>query len=547
MAFVDDPNSGQQSQQVAGSTPLSTGGEPTAQESSGSSTGGSGVSTAPSSGTPSQAPRTANKGSGKASSGMYTNIQKYVDKNRPQAQQMAGAVTQNVESQAQNINQAVQQKKQEQQQLIDTNRQMMEAQQQEASGLINQAMSGGELGQTEQQRFQALMQGPTGVQQVGNLNLAQQENKANALQQLAASGRTEQGRRNMLKDTFQPQGAYTQGMSGLDQLILSGDAGAREAIVQGTAGTADQLMGQLAQTRQQAQEQAAQMGTDINQFGQQIGEMGTGALGGVNTQIDEAYQQELANRAALFGTDSPEYQQALAAAQGRLDQLGGVVGDLGSFAKYAQQYATNRKWDDSGVNDYLDQMQEFQNTGNVTVSYINDNGYRDTKTLSGQEAQDFLQQGGNLDTTHHKEREEIRGIVDAINKNLIGTDELGLYGLENQLVSSGSGYTPTKTAFQKGNIYNTFQNLQNQLQGLGSAEDIIRRRIEQEAGGQSFEDVVSGADLQRLDIASQEDINRINALKGLLGQEDILTQEQYGDQAYTGLDKLQNILKAYGG
>lgn len=85
MAFVDDPN--QNTENVAGAAPLSQG-QATApsQAESAPTQGDSSPSTIQSSG--STAPKTTNK-SGKASSGMFTNIQNYVAKNQPQAQKMA--------------------------------------------------------------------------------------------------------------------------------------------------------------------------------------------------------------------------------------------------------------------------------------------------------------------------------------------------------------------------------------------------------------------------------------------------------------------------
>ena len=84
MAFVDDPN--QKSENVAGAAPLSQGqATPQPQGESAPTQGDSSPSTIQSGST---APKTTNK-SGKASSGMFTNIQNYVAKNQPQAQKMA--------------------------------------------------------------------------------------------------------------------------------------------------------------------------------------------------------------------------------------------------------------------------------------------------------------------------------------------------------------------------------------------------------------------------------------------------------------------------
>lgn len=92
MAFVDDPNKNTGDNQIAGGSPLSSGGAtPAATQDTGAQT--SGGSSQPSQIQAGSQTSTTNKKAPKASSGMFTNIQKYVEKNKPQAQNIATAVT----------------------------------------------------------------------------------------------------------------------------------------------------------------------------------------------------------------------------------------------------------------------------------------------------------------------------------------------------------------------------------------------------------------------------------------------------------------------
>ena len=225
MAY-DASNINENDQQVAGSTPLSQGGgtSPAAQgQDQGASQGPSAPATiqagqSSTQASQSQQPKQSNK---PASSGMFTNIQNYVQKNQPSAQKMAGAVSQNVGNQASEIRQVAEQKKAQQASALQANQAAMDKQKQEAASIIQQ-QTGVAVGgfqppaQTQDQtpaqtpnieeqaaRFQQLAQGPQGVTKVGDLNLAQQSLKSQALQQLAQGANTEQCRQNILKQNFQ--------------------------------------------------------------------------------------------------------------------------------------------------------------------------------------------------------------------------------------------------------------------------------------------------------------------------------------------------------
>jgi len=550
MAYVDNPNSNQDSGQVAGPNPLGSGSSQMVPEGDQSSQQTQGSTPIQSGSTSDSGASTTNKKAPKASSGMFTNIQKYVEKNKPQAQKISSAVTGDIGKQAESIRNATEQKQQQQQQIIDSNQQAVQQQTTEAQNLVSGIMGDQQQSPETSQidRFQQLMQGPADTQKVENLNLAQEQAKTGALQKLAQGVNTEQGRRNLLGSTFQKQGDYTRGMSGLDQLITSGDRVARENLIKGTQGTVKDISDRVAQTGQQSRDAAAHYKDSVSDFGQRITDMAANPEQQLQGSIDAAHQQALAERAAIFGEDSPEYQEALASAQARIDQLGTLGGgSLGDFTNYIQKQmkaGTGVGWkgaDHANVQNALNNMNEFEQTGKITLpgrTTVDSWGNKSTtpdKVLKGAEARDYMKNSSMMDLSHHKEREQVRELTNRLNKNIIGEDTESLYGLDSLGKNKGDL-----------NLYNMYENLKNQYKGLGSAEDIVNRNVSKMAGGQSFEDIQSGADIQRLDTADQAQIDKINALKSLLGQEDILSKEQVGDQAYTSSEDIQNLLRKFG-
>jgi hypothetical protein len=690
MAY-DASNNQQDQNQVVSSTPLSGGQQPAAQ-------------TQPQDSQPNQAPSqpsTVQAGMSStqagaaqqptqqksASSGMFTNIQKYVQKNKPQAQKMASAVTQNVGSQASEIAEQAKQKEAQMKESLAANTAAMEAQKKEAGQIVggimgadydpttgqfqtqpaqkpttikdmaNDPMNGiaistakhpngipaagptgfvdnmpklidpklrdaaqkdflgdkydqykadmdnalnnfvpgndeslanlakieesygltgnwfdpykersfdyrnntfkQELTPEEQQaRFQELMKGPTGVSEVGNLNIAQQNQRARALQQLAGTANTEMGRRGLLQDTFRQGGKeYTQGMGSLDQLITSGDAQAREALVTGVQDQAQGLQDQLQQVSSDAN--TAKMAQDMamKNFGSQVAEMAEDPLSGMTTDMKKAYEDELAARQALFDPESSEYQQAIAGAQAQMDAKramleGGSYADLleqsleEAYGLAAPMKGVGRSGAKStGIEGYIQQLRDFEKTGKVKMpdtfrvrngKYLKVPG----KVLEGAEAQKYLDQGGGTRVTHHKNRAMITRLNDVLRKKL-GMDK-DLYGMD-EFGGKGFAWGENNQRYKQslGGLRNFYK---DQLNKMGSAEDILRRRLESTTGS-SLADLQSGADINQYETISDEQVNKMNALKGLLGQQDIITPEMRGD--YVKSSDLFQTLKDY--
>jgi hypothetical protein len=276
--------------------------------------------------------------------------------------------------------------------------------------------------------------------------------------------------------------------------------------------------------------------------------MATGAQEGIQGDITSAYDQALADRQALLNPESEAYQAALQAAQQRLDPLANITGSLGDFTGYIQDQmkkGIGLGWkgaDHANIQNALDNMNEFTTKGQITIPAVtttDDWGRESTvkpaQVLKGQDAEDYMRNNTMMDLSHHKEREQLRELVSGINKNLVGSDQ-DLYGLDS-LAKSGKSDL---------NLYNMFENLQNQYKGLGSAEDVVQQRLAREAGI-GFDELAQGSDIGQYDVADQAQIDRINALKQLSGQQDLITEQELVNRDYTGLEDIQSILNKYAG
>ena len=557
MPFVDDPNQNDESG-VAGAAPLGQGmPQETAQENTGMTDTSSAEIT---SGAQPKSTAVNKKKASPASSGMFNNIQKYVEKNKPQAQKMAGAVTSDISKQAANIRANAEQKQTKQQDVLNLNQQRIDESRGQAQSAINQINGTEQAENTPQyeaasaEQFQDLMSGKVaGQQDVGDLNLSQQKMRSDALSQLAQGTNTEQGRRNLLGETFQKRGQYTRGQSGLDQLITSGDKTARESLIQGTQDTAGALGTQLGDiTQQQAQAKSTQ-DLSLKDLGSDITAMAENPLSGINENIDASYEKELADRAALFGEDSPQYQQALEAATTQQNLLQTALGGgQKEFASYLMDQLVEGKLKtrygnrDSIIGNTNLMANLASEAGRLEdIGYVaanegdywgkgkSDASYKDP--ITGKTVRSGW--GTGLDTSHYKERQYMRGLTEDLQKQLgLGDSSSDLYGLSSI----------DKNSANKG-IGGLFQALQGQYGKIQNktSEQLVQERLTQ-GKNIGYDDLVAGADIDRLDVADQSQVDKINALKNLMGREDVISQEQLGDQDFASSDSLSDILDLFG-
>lgn len=531
MSYPDEPFKNVEGN-VAGSNPLSSGSTPQAETQPQGSEMPSGASeiTPPTQSTAqSQQPSRQSSRPQRASSGMFTNIQKYVEKNKPQAQKIAQAVTGDVSSQAAKIRQEAQGKQQQVAKTIGQNQARIAEQRKEAENIVQGITSGqpttGEGFEQQQERFQELSQGPTGLASVQDLNLGQQNLRAQALGQLAGRAGTEQGRRDLLKSTFQKQGDYTSGMSGLDQLITGGSQAARDQFIQGTKGTAEQLQQNLGDIQRQSQELAGQYGIEKGQFGEQVSGLASEAVGDIDADLQQAYKDEIAARQAL----GEDYNTAKANVESQYSQYLKDLGSVDNIQDVAK-ILTNADTDLWGRGDRVfGALAEGMNyTPGVESFYTN-------LTPEQLAAGDFRLQRVN----ENQLRKAVNEIANRYNApGMSGIDKDSVWKDIWEGSKSRSG-TKEDQYFRADSIVKGFKNLAKQLQEKGTGSE-LDKALQQATKGQQISKYLSGEGLDKYDVASQEQIDKYNALQQLLGSQQL---KQVNDP--TKVSALQDILKRY--
>lgn len=199
-----------------------------------------------------QAP--AQESTQKGGSGQFTNIQDYIQANKPKTQQLAQNITGNVQKQAQDVRSATQQ---QQEQFTGQQGIYGDKAQQTIQQSIQQA---GKQPDQDISQFRAYATG-----KAGTADFSKQQQQATDLQRQAKQLETSKGRQEQLQKVVGKAPTYTAGQQGLDRMLLAGDResklatirGAREAVG-GLGQQVEQANTQVEQARQQAQQQAQQ-------------------------------------------------------------------------------------------------------------------------------------------------------------------------------------------------------------------------------------------------------------------------------------------------
>jgi len=371
MPFVDDPNDNNDNTGVAGVNPLAQGAQQqnydAAAEDNSQQAASAGTTDIQSSSSQSAG---SNKKPAKASSGMFTNIQNYVAKNQPQAQKIAGAVTGGISNQASEIRKVSEEQQALQNKLLQSNQGLIDNARSSATSAVNQIVAPQTTPTAPAASvddFKKYMSSNVGQSQVQDLNLSQQQLRSDALSQLAKSAETEQGRRDLLGQTFKKQGAYTRGMSGLDQLITSGDKTAREALIGGVRDTSGQLKSDINTIRSTQEGLVGDQRRKLDSFGNEIRSLAenpyTNLYNEANTRAEKFRDMDLgstisdADLAAtgltreqvsnLYGVDPSVAFGSKGATAEQIARMSGLSSLLGQPAPEFQEFKTQ---------DFLDQV-----------------------------------------------------------------------------------------------------------------------------------------------------------------------------------------------
>lgn len=508
----------------------------------------------------------ASQASSAPRSGMATNVQSYIDKNRPAAQGIAQAVTKDISQQTGNITQQAQQQQGRLQSQLAANQSTIDQAKNYAQQQIQNIMQGSaqqqqapQVAEEDANRFQQLMRGDIGVSKVQDLNLAPQQQRLQALQGLAGGVGTEQGRRSLLAQTFGGDREYTRGQSALDQLILGGDQAASQALQQGATGAYESAQDALRQMGLQSRADVAAQQAQIAGFGEDISGLLSGAESSIQDPIQAQYEQALAERAAILDPESEAYQQAITGASEQQSALQATLGGgEKGFASYLmdqlisgnlQSSYGQSDWNMNQVNllpylaeqagrlDDIGFSERKEETGMFLPSYLGGGKeYKSTYSyidpFTGQSRQ--TPYGTGLDLSHHKERMYMRGLADDLQKQLgLGTESADLYG---------AGSIDSSVA-EKG-VSSLFEALQKQYGNISNKtpEQILQDRLTK-GTGYSYEDLVQGRDIGQYELADPEQIQRLNALKRLSGQSDIIDAPEVD---YSEASSLQDLLKRFG-
>lgn len=236
-------------------------------------------------------------------SGMFTNIRKYIEANKPAAQNITGAVQKNIQSQTGSVAQQIQKQQDEFKQRIAANQSRIQDASQFGQQAIQQAGSG-QLTDEDIQRFRNVATGQnTGIEDVTPQSFAQQDARAQALSGLVRQAQTGQGREELLRRTFGQNQQYTRGQRALDALILQGDQQAGQQLARTAQEATSGLTNTLKQARQQALTDTAQLERDeqalIEQLTSGVGTAKTDLRSNLEKRIEENRARVEAAREAL--------------------------------------------------------------------------------------------------------------------------------------------------------------------------------------------------------------------------------------------------------
>lgn len=564
---------GGEPQQAAGSTPLSQGSTPVADQSQpqGQSTPSQPSSTPATIQTGASVNQATTQGnaqnrkSGTASSGMFTNVQRYVERNRPQAQKMAQAVTQDFSKQASQIADQANKQRAQQQQQIQANQAQLQSQFGEAQRAVEQITAPQprtDLVQrpsipTEQtqapqepvadaERFQQLMQGPVGVQQVADLNLGQQSSRAQALSNLAQGANRESFRRNLMGETFGNR-QYTRGQSALDNLILGGDQGAREAIIQGTQGEAERLNKQLQDIGAASRQDVAGLQQDIDQFGGRVRGLATDAESAVESELDQGLESFLQERQRLLQDEYGNITQGLKTRQQE------ILDYLGADANFGQGYSDAENLARRYAQVLMGQNENLKDRGNKQIGGL----------ASGQGG--IFAEDPNTGLNRYMSFDEI----DADNQYLQRIDENAFYRANEELLnrlgygteadlglrnidqvrgdywdkSQSSSKSKSDQRFRIDSLANAFRNIAESQKNL-NFDDQIKQALSG-ASGVGYDQLLEGSDVDRYDVADQAKLEQFNKLQELLGEEGDVVVDEMLNPNYATNEALSSILNKY--
>ena len=226
-------------------------------------------------------------------SGRFMNLQKYVQANQPQAQQMAGRIGGNIAQKAEQSQQSAEDIRAR----FNKNVESEQGRLGQANQYVNQlgtATGAQSILQSpeELQKFQQIRQGQLNVSPE---NLSKQQDDLRKLQEQAQLAGTEAGRFQLLRQQFGSP-SYSLGQRKLDQLLLQSAPGAVQQIQGQINPSLSNLKQTIGRTEQDIQSKMSALRSLAGEQQSALNQALTSGVSGIETELEQARQEALSNR-----------------------------------------------------------------------------------------------------------------------------------------------------------------------------------------------------------------------------------------------------------
>lgn len=316
-----------------------------------------------------------------ASSGLFTNIRKFMQANKGAGQKIADTAKQKVGTSAQDVGQAIAQKKQEFKDASASAAGTLTQQQQQAQQAIKTAgtQQYGKPTDEQVQQFRGIATGQS-LAKGPEFNIQQQQQQAQDINRQAEAAQTSQGRFGLLREFFaKPDKQYGRGLQKLDTAFLQQDPTARQDIATGLKDIASKTQADIAGASSFAEQETGALANQAQTVQDTIQGQLTDAQKQVELQALKRGQLELAKRQGLIdrynqaveetgdlSTLSQEDKQALGlidTQKGSVEDItGGSEADLQKAIELAKSQGIVRGFEDISLQDYLRGGQQLNLT-----------------------------------------------------------------------------------------------------------------------------------------------------------------------------------------
>jgi hypothetical protein len=191
-------------------------------------------------------------------SGQFVNLRGYIQQNQPKAQEISGAIGQNIGQQAQQIGQQVQKQQQDLTSRIQENQGRIAEQQQFGQQQIEAARAGqAQLAAQDVDRFRKIATGSEFFGNTQGLDTTKIQQGLGELTRYSQNIEQQPVRNELLRSTFLKSGEYGAGQKALDDLLLATNQPAMQNLVSSTRGAVQQQRGGLTQAQQDSSSRMA--------------------------------------------------------------------------------------------------------------------------------------------------------------------------------------------------------------------------------------------------------------------------------------------------